>query len=39
MASGEKHLKSLRRRIQHLLNAERSRMCWELGHFQVSAPV
>ena len=34
MASGEKHLKSLRRRIAGLLNAERSRMCWELGHFQ-----
>ena len=34
MVSGEKHLKSLRRRIPGLLNAERSRMCWELGHFQ-----
>jgi len=37
MVSGEKHLKSLRRRIPGLLNAERSRMCWELGHFQ--API
>jgi len=34
MASGGKHLKPLRRRIQDLVNAERSRMCWELGHFQ-----
>ena len=34
MASGEKHLKSLRRRIPDLLNAERSHMCWELGCFQ-----
>ena len=34
MASGNKHLKSLRRRLAGLLNTERSRMCWELGHFQ-----
>jgi hypothetical protein len=34
MASGGKHLKLLRRRIPGLLDAERSRMCWELGHFQ-----
>jgi hypothetical protein len=34
MASGGKHLKSLRRRIPGLLNAERSHMCWELGYFQ-----
>jgi hypothetical protein len=34
MGSGENHLKSLRRRIEGLLNAERSHMCWELGHFQ-----
>jgi hypothetical protein len=34
MAAGEKHLKSLRRRIPGLLNAKRSHMCWELGHFQ-----
>ena len=34
MASGKNNLKSLRRRIQELLNAERSPMCWELGHFQ-----
>ena len=34
MASGEKHLQSLRGRIPGLLNAERSHMCWELGHFQ-----
>ena len=34
MATGNKHLGSLRRRIQALLNAERSHMCWELGHFQ-----
>jgi hypothetical protein len=37
MASGKKHLKSLRRRIQALLNADRSHMCWEPGHFQ--API
>ena len=35
MASGEMHLNSLRKRIAALLNAERSPMCWELGHFQV----
>ena len=34
MATGNKHLRSLRRRIQALFNAERSQMCWELGHFQ-----
>ena len=34
MTSGEKHLNSVRRRIPGLLNAERSHMCWELGHFQ-----
>ena len=34
MAPGEKHLKALRRRIPDLLNAKRSHMCWELGHFQ-----
>ena len=34
MASGEKHLKALRRRVPALLNAQRSHMCWELGHFQ-----
>jgi len=34
MASGEKHLTSIRRRIQGLKKAKRSRMCWELGHFQ-----
>jgi len=34
MAPGEKHLKALRRRILDLANARRSRMCWELGHFQ-----
>ena|ERR1017187_3266493 len=34
MATGEKHLNSLRKRIQDLLNIERSHMCWELGHFQ-----
>jgi hypothetical protein len=37
MASAKKHLKSLRKRIQDLLNVERSHMCWELGHFQ--API
>ena len=37
MASGENHLNSLRIRIQDLLKAERSHMCWELGHFQ--API
>ena len=35
MAIGKKHLMSLRKRIQNLLNADRSPMCWELGHFQV----
>jgi hypothetical protein len=34
MTSRNKHLKSLRRRIPGLLNAKRSHMCWELGHFQ-----
>jgi Domain of unknown function (DUF6930) len=34
MATGDKHLRPLRRRLQALLNAERSRMRWELGHFQ-----
>jgi len=34
MATGNKHLRSLRRKIRALLNAERSHMCWELGHFQ-----
>jgi hypothetical protein len=34
MASDGNELKSLRRRIQDLLNAERGHMCWELGHFQ-----
>jgi hypothetical protein len=34
MATGKKHLDSLRKRIQNLLNADRSPMCWELGHFQ-----
>jgi hypothetical protein len=34
MATGEKHLNSLRKRIEDLLNIERSHMCWELGHFQ-----
>ena len=34
MAPGEKHPKSLKRRISALLNAERGHMCWELGHFQ-----
>jgi hypothetical protein len=37
MAPDKKHLKSLRRRMRDLLNAERSPMCWELGHFQ--API
>lgn len=37
MASGDNHLRLLRRRIQDLLNAERIPMCWELGHFQ--API
>ena len=37
MASGNKHLKSLRKRIGDLLNAERRPWCWELGHFQ--API
>src|ERR1039457_375757 len=37
MASGKKQLKSLGTRIQDLLNAKRSHMCWELGHFQ--API
>ena len=34
MASGKPNLKSLRGRIQNLLSAKRSHMCWELGHFQ-----
>ena len=34
MASDGNELKSLRRRIQDLLNAEPGHMCWELGHFQ-----
>jgi hypothetical protein len=34
MAPSKKHLKSPRKRIQDLLNAKRSHMCWELGHFQ-----
>jgi hypothetical protein len=34
MTSGNKRLKTLRSRIQTLLNAQRSHMCWELGHFQ-----
>jgi hypothetical protein len=34
MASGKKNLNSLRKRIEDLLNIERSHMCWELGHFQ-----
>ena len=34
MATGKKHLMSLSKRIQNLLNADRSPMCWELGHFQ-----
>src|ERR1039458_7034635 len=34
MASDGNELKSLRRRIRDLLNAEPSRMSWELGHFQ-----
>ena len=34
MAPGEKQPKSLKRRISALLNAERSHMRWELGHFQ-----
>ena len=34
MAPRKKHLNSLRKRIQDLLNAEPSRMSWELGHFQ-----
>src|ERR1017187_484325 len=34
MASDGNELKSLRKRIQALLNAERTHMCWELGHFQ-----
>ena len=34
MAPGKKHLNSPRKRIQDLLNADRSHMCWELGHFQ-----
>ena len=37
MATDKKHLMSLRRRIQNLLNADRSPMCWEIGHFQ--API
>jgi hypothetical protein len=34
MTTGNKHLQSLRRKIQTLLNVEHSHMCWELGHFQ-----
>ena len=34
MASGKKNLNSLRKRIEDLLNIERSHMCWELGHFK-----
>jgi Domain of unknown function (DUF6930) len=34
MGSGAKRLRSLRTRIQVLSNADRSHMCWELGHFQ-----
>jgi Domain of unknown function (DUF6930) len=34
MGASNKHLRSRRKRIQALLIAERSRMCWELGHFQ-----
>ncbi len=34
MATGNRHLRSLRREIQTLSNAERSHMCWELGYFQ-----
>jgi hypothetical protein len=34
MARSGKHLNSIRQRIQALLNADRSHMCWELGHFQ-----
>ena len=34
MAPRKEHLKSVRKRIQNLLNAEPSRMSWELGHFQ-----
>ena len=34
MATGKKHLKSLQKRIHDLLRAQRSHMCWELGHFQ-----
>jgi len=34
MAPGKKHPKSLRRKISALLNAKRSHMRWELGHFQ-----
>ena len=34
MASGEKHLKPLKRKLAGLMKAERSHMCWELGHFQ-----
>ena len=37
MASGEKQPNSLRKRIQALLHARRTHMCWELGHFQ--API
>jgi hypothetical protein len=37
MASGKKNLNSLRKRIEDLLNIERSHMCWELGDFQ--API
>jgi nitroreductase len=34
MARGRKHFEALRKRIHGLSNAERSHMCWELGHFQ-----
>lgn len=34
MVTGNKHLRPLRRKLKALLNAGRSRMCWELGHFQ-----
>ena len=34
MATGNKNLRSLRKKVQAFLNAERSRVCWELGHFQ-----
>ena len=34
MVTSNKHLRSLRRKIQALLVAEPTHMCWELGHFQ-----